>query len=126
LSCPASWEGGGGNDLNCDRLASLAGTAAAPLSTPTRQLSYCTWRDGLCLPSSYGDFGVLCTFSNNILAAAAAGIESSKLSSFFFGKAGGTVSHGRSKLRSRTLEYMDVPHSLQKCNFSAGTIMVNV
>ncbi len=26
----------------------------------------------------------------------------------------------------RTLEYMDVPHSLNKCNFSAGTIMVNV
>ncbi len=27
---------------------------------------------------------------------------------------------------SRTLEYMDVPHSLFKCNFSAGTMRVNV
>jgi hypothetical protein len=26
----------------------------------------------------------------------------------------------------RTLEYMDVPHSLFKCNFSAGTMSVNV
>ncbi len=26
----------------------------------------------------------------------------------------------------RTLEYMDVPHKLFKCNFSAGTISVNV
>ncbi len=26
----------------------------------------------------------------------------------------------------RTLEYMDVPHSLFKCNFSAGTVSVNV
>ncbi len=26
----------------------------------------------------------------------------------------------------RTLEYIDVPHSLLKCNFSAGTFMVNV
>ncbi len=29
------------------------------------------------------------------------------------------------RLGSRTLEYIDVPHSRQKCNFSAGTIMVN-
>jgi hypothetical protein len=28
--------------------------------------------------------------------------------------------------KARTLEYMDVPQSLQKCNFSAGTISVNV
>ncbi len=27
---------------------------------------------------------------------------------------------------ARTLEYMDVPHSLFKCNFSAGTMSVNV
>jgi hypothetical protein len=26
----------------------------------------------------------------------------------------------------RTFEHMDVPHILYKCNFSAGTIIVNV
>jgi hypothetical protein len=29
-------------------------------------------------------------------------------------------------VQPRTLEYMDVPHSLYKCNFSAGTIILNV
>ncbi len=36
------------------------------------------------------------------------------------------VDSGTGLSHPRTLEYMDVPHSLFKCNFSAGTIIVYV